>query len=425
MTCAKCPGNSTSCENHWEVELTRIWSQDEVLAALRDVLANPHCRTIVFSERLRSVKDELRRVDVRPIQLKAGLRWQATLQTGKQTHHRNFATEELLAQAKTWLQTRFISIAWETTSLRMTCRFSKTNTYKVNEVAIHASLPDSKHNRTKAYLIPEGEPCPFLQAIGVMTSEGQVRAQKQHKFRQINRFLELVRDISDYLPSNRSPRIIDFGSGKSYLTFALHHWLTHLRKTPAEIVGVDHNPAVIADCQRIATELHCEGLRFEVAKIAQLSAVGPVDMVVSLHACDTATDDALLQALRWEAPVILAVPCCQHEFAHNMQPRDPWRPLAEHGILRERWAALTTDAYRACVLELCGYDTQVLEFIDLEHTPKNLLLRAVRRTSNSLPSEEKIRRYHEFKAGLGLETTYLEQQLGDFFPSRITTPHAG
>lgn len=262
------------------------------------------------------------------------------------------------------------------------------------------------HNRTKSYLIPEGTPLPFLVAIGVMTPEGQVRSAMYKKFRQINRFLELVRDIVPDLPPEGRLKVIDFGCGKSYLTFALHHLFTGILGRAVEITGVDRKASVVADCSRLAGTLACEGLRFEAGEIRDYSRAEPVDLAISLHACDTATDDALAVAVGWRARVILAVPCCQHELAPQIEA-DALSPLLRHGLWRERFGSLATDGLRAVWLEAQGYRTQIVEFIEMEHTPKNVLLRGVR-SESPRARETAAAEYAALKRFLGIGATYLD-----------------
>lgn len=233
------------------------------------------------------------------------------------------------------------------------------------------------HDRRKRRLLEDGIPVPFLVELGVMAPDGQVRKSRYDKFRQVNRFLELVDDIVPALRPTGPLRIVDFGCGKSYLTFALHHLLTALRGREVEIVGLDLKADVIAACSDLARRSGATGLRFERGEIAGYATAGPVDLVVSLHACDTATDEALAQAVRWEADAILAVPCC-HKEAYGQIGNELLRPLLRHGLAKERLAALATDGLRAQLLELAGYRTQLVEFVELEHTPKNILIRAVR-----------------------------------------------
>jgi SAM-dependent methyltransferase len=257
------------------------------------------------------------------------------------------------------------------------------------------------HNRAKPYLIPENVPCRFLAEIGVMTPSGQVRAPMRAKFRQINRFLELVNSELDHLRPTGVLRVVDFGCGKSYLTFALHRLLTEIRQREVEMVGLDRDPGIIERCSQLTATLGCGGLQFRRGDIASQDISGPVDVVVSLHACDTATDDVLAEAVRLQAELILAVPCCQHELT-GMLHVGGLRPLLRHGILQERFASMMTDGLRAQALEACGYKTQIVEFIDPEETPKNLLLRAVRREPD-VPRDERERRlYRQLKETLGL-----------------------
>ncbi|HEY7379657.1 MAG TPA: SAM-dependent methyltransferase [Gaiella sp.] len=252
------------------------------------------------------------------------------------------------------------------------------------------------HDRVKHRVLEEGTPAPYLVELGVQTPDGKVRARRRDKFRQVNRFVELVEDVLPALPQGGRLRVVDFGSGRSYLTFALHDLLTRIHARDVDVVGLDLKADVVRECELLARRLDARGLRFEVGDIASFASLDGVDLVVSLHACDTATDDALARAVAARARVILAVPCCQHELLHQLASR-PLSPLLEHGTLRERFAAEVTDAARARLLELAGYDVQVVEFVPLEHTPKNVLLRAVRR-SRSRTSQARSRLAAEYRA---------------------------
>ena len=255
------------------------------------------------------------------------------------------------------------------------------------------------HDRKKQYLLEEGTPVPFLVELGVMTPEGVVRKSRYDKFRQVNRFLELVDDVVPSLRPEGTLRVVDFGCGKSYLTFAIHHLLTVLRGREVELVGLDLKEDVIAACSALAERSGASGLRFERGDIAGFDAGGDVDLVVSLHACDTATDEALAQAVRWGADAILAVPCCQKE-AYRQLDSSLLAPLLRHGLAKERFAALVTDALRAQLLELAGYRTQLVELVALEHTAKNVLIRAVK----GKPAGDGVRRaYEELRDSLGLD----------------------
>jgi SAM-dependent methyltransferase len=260
-----------------------------------------------------------------------------------------------------------------------------------------AAVPQA-HDRKKQYLLEEGTPVPFLVELGVMTPDGKVRKSRYDKFRQVNRFLELVDDVVPSLRPEGTLRVVDFGCGKSYLTFAIHHLLTVLRGREVELVGLDLKEDVIAACSAFAERSGAAGLRFERGDIASFDAGKEVDLVVSLHACDTATDEALAQAVRWEADAILAVPCCQKE-AYRQLENSLLAPLLRHGLAKERFAALVTDVLRAQLLELAGYRAQLVELVALEHTAKNVLIRAVR---GKPASADARRAYEELRDSLGL-----------------------
>jgi len=266
-----------------------------------------------------------------------------------------------------------------------------------------------EHDRAKQRVLAEGTPIPFLVELGVMTRDGRVRASRQDKFRQVNRFCELVEDVLPSLPPGPL-RVLDFGSGRSTLTFALHHLLTAIHGREVELVGLDLKAEVVADCERLARRLDAAGLRFAVGDIATWSGER-ADLVVSLHACDTATDAALDRAVRLDASVILAVPCCHHELL-GLIDDEPLRPLLRHGILKERFAAEATDAMRAQLLSLCGYDVHVVEFVPLEHTPKNVLLRATRARRPPRAVVQLAAEYRSLADRLGAEPA-LRRMLGD------------
>ena len=264
-----------------------------------------------------------------------------------------------------------------------------------------------EHDRKKRYLLEEGTPVPFLVELGVMTPDGTVRKSRYDKFRQVNRFLELVDDVVPSLRADGTLRVVDFGCGKSYLTFAIHYLLTELRGRSVEIVGLDLKEDVIAACASLAERSGAAGLRFERGDIASFEADDGVDLVVSLHACDTATDEALAQAVGWQADAIFAVPCCQKE-AYRQLENQLLAPLLRHGLAKERFAALVTDTLRAQLLELAGYRAQLVEFVPLEHTAKNVLIRAVK----GPPAGADARRaYEELRDSLGLDPA-LERLLG-------------
>ena len=336
---------------------------------------------LVLSSPVKEVEPDVQKMSARPVELNSGPAIQFTRQEATREAHQNLPHAEAVAEVEQLFGTHFRHAHLFTTSADIKAKQRASGKLKLSRHAPTKTAASAEHNRSKQYLIPDGVPCPFLIEIGVMNSEGRVRAAKYDKFRQVNRFLEFVEDVYSTLPSSGVLRVIDFGCGKSYLTFAMHHLLVQKHGRKVEMLGVDLKQDVINDCRRIAEQLDCDGLEFKAANVADIEPSSPVDLVVSLHACDTATDIALARAVAWQARAILSVPCCHHEFASKMSG-DLLQPIQQHGILRERFAELATDAYRAQMLEASGYKAQVVEFIDLEHTARNILIRAVRRGGN-------------------------------------------
>ncbi|MFB9277716.1 class I SAM-dependent methyltransferase [Cohnella cellulosilytica] len=374
--------------------------QREWLALLEKIAAEERLVQAVFSAPRRKDGTIARKATVRPVTLKGGLRYQFERLADNKAFHENVNADELAAKLANEM-TSYKQALIQTTEADIQALANKKGELTLiaraktsdQEGTASKAVPQT-HNRDKRYVLPEGEPVLFLVALGVMTPEGKVVKAKYDKFRQINRFLEMVADAAPELPRGKPLHIVDFGCGKSYLTFALYHYLAVKMKLPVRIFGLDLKKDVIEACSKLASELGWEELTFAVGDISDFKGQASIDMVVTLHACDTATDAALLKAIGWGASVILSVPCCQHElFRQISQP--VLQPLLKHGILKERFAALATDAIRANLLELAGYRTQMLEFIDLEHTPKNLLIRAVKSRGSSPASIENLRAEYE------------------------------
>lgn len=331
-------------------------------------------------------KESYRRIRIRVLDCRGALRFQAAFWDGKKEFHKNYEKEALIPELLVWMSHDYRQLQAESTQYTASVLVSKKGTVTVKKKAraTEAKQADMTHNRTKQYLLPEGEPVPFLVKLGVMTPEGKVVKAKYDKFRQINRFLEFIEDITPVLAKDREITMIDFGCGKSYLTFAMYYYLHERKGYDLRITGLDLKEDVIAHCNRLAKEFGYEKLNFLTGDIADYEGVTQVDLVVTLHACDTATDYALAKAVAWNARAILSVPCCQHELNRQIK-NEVLQPVLRYGLLKERMAALITDGLRASMLEEQGYRVQVLEFIDMEHTPKNILLRAIK-------EPEKIRR---------------------------------
>lgn len=322
------------------------------------------------------------KVKIRPIELKGNIQYQASKTDGAKVLHKNYDREELIAYVEQAMTEHYTQLQIQNRTADGTVLVSKKGKMTV-KCKNHAAGAEKEapqimaHNRTKNYILREGIPVPFLIDLGVMTQQGKIVASRYDKFKQINRFLEFVEDILPKLPKDREVTILDFGCGKSYLTFAIYYYLRELKQYDVRIIGLDLKKDVIEKCNALAESYGYEKLQFLVGDIADYEGVNTVDMVVTLHACDTATDFALAKAVNWGAQVILSVPCCQHEVNRQIK-NEMLVPVLKYGILKERMSALLTDGIRANLLESMGYETQILEFIDMEHTPKNLLIRAVK-----------------------------------------------
>ncbi len=337
-------------------------------------------------------KNDFLKVKVRPILSGGKILIQAEEFRGKQAFHKNLELNEAASYLTDLMEHSFKQAQVETEGWSGQLLVSKKGKASVKvkkkaETVQKGIVQNSEleaawkkglsHNRKKRYILEEGTAVPFLVDLGVQTKEGKIVNSRYDKFRQINRFLEFIEDILPKLDKSRENVILDFGCGKSYLTFAMYHYLKEIKGYPVRIIGLDLKDDVIKKCNDLARRYGYEKLSFYTGDIASYEGVDQVDMVVTLHACDVATDYALEKAVRWGAKVILSVPCCQHELNAQME-NELLKPIFQYGIIKERTAALYTDAIRAQILESVGYRTQILEFIDMEHTPKNLLIRAVK-----------------------------------------------
>lgn len=354
-----------------------------------------------------SVRDgEVKKVTVRQVMIKGSMKYQVTLHYRDKVTHHNYSAGEcqklLLDLLSNDFKQALIHTPDQNYHLLMS---SKKKVTIMKKASTHLSKPLS-HNRKKEHLLQNENSLHFLQALGIMNKNGEVYPNKQNKFRQINRFVELVRDILPVFDKKKMISIVDFGCGKSYLTFALYHYLQQIEGYKISVLGLDLKSDVIEFCQKLADDLLFTNLKFCVGNIAEHIPKGKVDMVVTLHACDTATDMALEKAVKWEADVILSVPCCQKELLKQIENSD-LTPLLKHGILKERFSALATDAARAQILTIVGYNAQVIEFVDTEHTPKNLMIRAIKKKTPPHDIQKALNEYNAFKDLLAI-SPYLE-----------------
>ena len=373
------------------------------ITQLLDICISDKLIDMVISGQKNKSEDKAVKVRIRPVILKNEIEYQVSEFVGRKVLHSNHSAADVKKKIIDYMTEDFKQAQINMTdaaatilsskSKTLTCKYKKAGQLKVQR--------DLSHNRTKKYIIQEGKPVAFMIDLGVMGQDGKIIRTRYDKFRQINRFLEYIEDILPKLDKERELTIIDFGCGKSYLTFAMYYYLKELKGYNIRIIGLDLKADVIEHCNELRTRYGYDKLDFYIGDIATYKDVDKVDMVVTLHACDTATDYALAKAVKWGAEVILSVPCCQHE-ANRTIKSDILSPVMDYGILKERMAAIVTDAARAKLLTANGYDTQILEFIDMEHTPKNLLIRAVKSSKEDISAREKTK---DMLEALNLELT--------------------
>ncbi len=358
-------------------EQLKVLLQDTVDSGLYQIiLSNPRNRGESFAAK----------VKIRPVMIREKLLFQETVYQGTKVFHENYDTTVMIGRIEERIAQEFRQCEVEHKTCRAVILVSKKGKMTVKrkqavqgQIQAQAGKLQMSHNRVKHYILEENTPVPFLIDLGVQTDDGRIVRTRYDKFRQINRFLEFIEDILPTLPKEDTVRILDFGCGKSYLTFAMYYYLHCLKEYDVEITGLDLKEDVIENCNLLSRKYGYEKLTFLKGDIADYEMKDRVDMVVTLHACDTATDYALLKAVAWNVKVILSVPCCQHEVNRQIRNKE-LASVLRYGIIKERMSALITDAVRAELLESQGYETSILEFIDMEHTPKNLLIRAVRRS---------------------------------------------
>ncbi|MGO5053259.1 class I SAM-dependent methyltransferase [Lachnospiraceae bacterium LCP25S3_G4] len=359
---------------------------------LQECLNIDFMNAIISNPRLKS---EILRIKVRPILQKGELFFQCESYSSTQVFHKNLDTQETISCMLEWMK-HYKQMQIETKALKYHILISKKGKVTIQKKQQLAGVKEVslEHNKKKSYILKEGICIPFLQDLGVMTKEGKVVKSKFDKFRQINRFLEFVEDILPQLSKEKELTILDFGCGKSYLTFAIYYYLHVLNGYDIRLIGLDLKEEVIARCNALSEKYGYEKLIFLKGNIADYTGVEEVDMVVTLHACDTATDYAIAKAIEWNAKVILSVPCCQHELNDQIK-NEVLQPVLQYGLIKERMSSLITDAVRAEILVHQGYDAQILEFIDMEHTPKNILIRAMK-TGQKKKNDKELKALLEF-----------------------------
>lgn len=361
----------------------------EIKAELNKALSSETEKIIISNPA--SKDNKYRRIEIKKLVIKGKEEYQISRYTEKQVFQSNISSILLAGKIFEVFPNDFLQMNIFNRSCEISLKYTKKGKLLKNiNNKVKTEAGSAGHNREKKYILKEGTVIPPLVDMGVFTSEGKVVQRMYDKFKQINRFIEMVDDVlKDY--NKEEIHIIDFGCGKSYLTFIVYYYLVELKHKKAYITGLDLKADVIDKCNKTAKKYKYENLQFKLGDINGYKTDEPVDMVITLHACDTATDYALYNAVKWNASYILSVPCCQHEVNKQIDNKT-LAPIMKYGIIKERTAALVTDSVRGCILEYCGYRTQLLEFVDMAHSPKNILIRAVK---SNVSKEKRLRSLDE------------------------------
>ncbi|MDF2676716.1 MAG: hypothetical protein K0Q97_1024 [Bacillota bacterium] len=358
----------------------------------------------VFTTQRNKSDNPYKKITARPVAIKSENIIQLEKFTDTKVFHENLSYEEACTVLVDLIINDYRNINVFSKHADYQLMVSKKGSVKVIENKPSKTLKVEEHNKIKQYIIPENEPCDFLTYLGVMNEDGKVLSKKYDKFKQINKFLEIVDDSLKDTNIKDDFMIIDFGCGKAYLTFALYYYFYKIKNINVKIIGLDLKDDVIRFCNETAKKLKYDKLQFEIGDIKDFNFKSSVDMIVTLHACDNATDAALVKAIKWNTEIILSVPCCQHEF-YDKIGNSALEPMLKHGLIKERVSSLVTDSLRSLFLEKKGYKVQLLEFIAMEHTPKNILIRAIK-TNKDINKAEK--EYESFKTFWNLNDLFIE-----------------
>lgn len=383
--------------------------KEKVFELLKENFENKNITKCIFSNMKGDY--EYTKIIIKPLIIKNNFVYQFEQFKNNKAYHSNLTIEESIQKLSTIIENFYQYVVFTTEADIQIIRGKKD--FNMKSTCNQKEICSLEHNKVKKYILEEGTPIPFLIRLGIMGEDGKVFKKSYDKFRQINKYLEFIDETIKELKNKKyidtHIKAVDFGCGKSYLTFALHYYLKNIQNMTFEVIGLDLKKDVIEHCNQIAKDLNMENIEFLTGDIKDFNKLKNVDLIFSLHACNNATDYSLLKGLELDAKAILAVPCCQHEFNQKMSQNKKSEffafenPIGKHGILLEKFASLATDALRAQVLELCGYKTQVMEFIDMEHTPKNILIRGIKENPNKNTLEKKLQEYEVYKKFLGIE----------------------
>ena len=384
-------------------------NKEKVFELLKENFENKNMTKCIFSNMKGDY--EYTKIIIKPLIIKNNFIYQFEQFKNNKAYHSNLTVEESIQKISTIIENFYQYVVFTTEADIQIIRGKKD--FNMKSTCNQKEICSLEHNKVKKYILEEGTPIPFLIRLGIMGEDGKVFKKSYDKFRQINKYLEFIDETIKELKNKKyidtHIKAVDFGCGKSYLTFALHYYLKNIQNMTFEVIGLDLKKDVIEHCNQIAKDLNMENIEFLTGDIKDFNKLKNVDLIFSLHACNNATDYSLLKGLELDAKAILAVPCCQHEFNQKMSQNKKSEffafenPIGKHGILLEKFASLATDALRAQALELCGYKTQVMEFIDMEHTPKNILIRGIKENPNKNILEKKLQEYEVYKKFLGIE----------------------
>lgn len=384
-------------------------NKEKVFELLKENFENKNITKCIFSNMKGDY--EYTKIIIKPLIIKNNFIYQFEQFKNNKAYHSNLTVEESIQKISTIIENFYQYVVFTTEADIQIIRGKKD--FNMKSTCNQKEICSLEHNKVKKYILEEGTPIPFLIRLGIMGEDGKVFKKSYDKFRQINKYLEFIDETIKELKNKKyidtHIKAVDFGCGKSYLTFALHYYLKNIQNMTFEVIGLDLKKDVIEHCNQIAKDLNMENIEFLTGDIKDFNKLKNVDLIFSLHACNNATDYSLLKGLELDAKAILAVPCCQHEFNQKMSQNKKSEffafenPIGKHGILLEKFASLATDALRAQALELCGYKTQVMEFIDMEHTPKNILIRGIKENPNKNILEKKLQEYEVYKKFLGIE----------------------
>lgn len=367
----------------------------------------------VFSGEQKGASVPWVKVVVRPVELKGQVHWQFSYFDEKKDITKNYL-DEAASKVDELLALPFRNIFIESGAGNLQVNFTKKGKPLVSRSKPSYAPTDLSHDRHKDRLLNEENAAPFLKAVGILTQDGRIRADMQRKYKQVNEFLRLVDETASFSAWAGSPiRIVDFGCGSGHLTFAMYYYLREALGLDAHVTGVDIKSELMSQLQAKSEALGWEGIKFQTGYISDYEADVPPDVVIALHACDTATDDALAKGIQWNSRVIVCAPCCQHELQTQMakvEPPDALASVFQDGIFFERMGDILTDTFRAAILRIMGYRTDVTQFVPIEHTAKNLMIRAVK--TSQAGNEKWVEQYREFKSFWGV-TPYLERLLGE------------